>query len=168
MSEVYVLIETSEGDMLAQLFSEAAPKSVHNFLHYVDKGHYTQTVFHRIVRGFVIQGGGYDRELNKKPTDEPVINEAKGGFLNIKGTLSMARAQEKDSARDEFFINAADNPDLDHEDDSDQGFGYTVFGQVVDGMDVLKKINWKVIKARPGFPELPQDEVIIKSIVRFE
>ncbi|MGM0540258.1 MAG: peptidylprolyl isomerase, partial [Thermodesulfobacteriota bacterium] len=91
-----------------------------NFLCYVDKGHYDQTVFHRIVRGFVIQGGGYDRDLNKKKPDEPIASEARGGLSNIKGSLSMARAWDKDSARDEFFINAADNPNLDHVDDTDE------------------------------------------------
>ncbi|MFP4034705.1 MAG: peptidylprolyl isomerase [Desulfovermiculus sp.] len=168
MNEIHVLIETSEGDILVELFPESAPQSVDNFLRYVDKGHYDQTVFHRIVRGFVIQGGGYDRDLNKKTADEPIVNEARGGLPNIKGSLSMARAWDKDSARDEFFINAADNPNLDHVDDTDVGFGYTVFGQIVEGMDVVKKINWKVVKARPGFPELPKEEVVIRSIQRFE
>jgi cyclophilin family peptidyl-prolyl cis-trans isomerase len=168
MTDLHVLIETSEGDILAQLFPEAAPKSVENFLRYVDKGHYDQTIFHRVVRGFIIQGGGYDRKLQKKPTDEPVPNEAVHGVSNQKGTLSMARAQDKDSARDEFFINAADNPGLDHEDNTDEGFGYAVFGQVVDGMDVVAKINWKVIKGLPDFPDLPRDEVVIRSIQRFE
>jgi cyclophilin family peptidyl-prolyl cis-trans isomerase len=167
MADLHVLIETSEEDILVQLFPDAAPITVNNFLRYVDTGHYAQTLFHRVVRGFVIQGGGYDRELNKKPTQEPIINEAKGGLSNTKGTVSMARAEDKDSARDEFFINAADNPGLDHEDDTDQGYGYAVFGQVIDGMDVVKKINWKVIKAKPGFPELPKEEVVIKSIQRF-
>jgi cyclophilin family peptidyl-prolyl cis-trans isomerase len=168
MNEMHVLIETSEGDILVQLFSETAPQSVDNFLRYVDKGHYDQTVFHRIVRGFVIQGGGYDRDLNKKTPDEPIVNEARGGLSNIKGSVSMARAWDKDSARDEFFINAADNPNLDHVDDTDEGFGYTVFGQVVEGMDVVKKINWKVVRARPGFPELAKEEVVIRSIQRFD
>lgn len=106
--------------------------------------------------------------MNKKKPDEPIASEARGGLSNIKGSLSMARAWDKDSARDEFFINAADNPNLDHVDDTDEGFGYTVFGQVVEGMDVVKKINWKVVRARPGFPELPKEEVVIRSIHRFE
>lgn len=168
MEELHVLIETSEGDILVELLPEAAPASVANFLRYVDEGHYDQTLFHRIVRGFVIQGGGYDRDLNKKPTHPPVINEARNGLSNTKGSLALARAEDKDSGRDEFFINAADNPELDHTDESDEGFGYAVFGRVADGLDVVKKINWKVIRSRPEFPDLPKDEVLIRSIQRFE
>ncbi|MCF8038236.1 MAG: peptidylprolyl isomerase [Desulfohalobiaceae bacterium] len=168
MDAEHVLIETSEGEILVELFPGSAPKSVANFLRYVGEGHYEQTIFHRVVRGFVIQGGGYDRELNKKPTHDSVENEAREGLPNIKGSLALARAREKDSARDEFFINAADNLDLDHRDDTDEGFGYAVFGQVVEGLDVVKKINWKVVKARPGFPELPGEEVVIWSVQRFD
>ncbi|MCF8109844.1 MAG: peptidylprolyl isomerase [Desulfohalobiaceae bacterium] len=102
MDTEHVLIETSEGEILVELFPGAAPKSVANFLRYVGEGHYEQTIFHRVVRGFVIQGGGYDRELNKKPTHDPVETEAKEGLPNIKGSLALAR--DKDSARDEFFI----------------------------------------------------------------
>ncbi|MCF8105183.1 MAG: peptidylprolyl isomerase [Desulfohalobiaceae bacterium] len=167
MDTEHVLIETSEGEILVELFPLAAPRSVANFLRYVHEGHYDQTVFHRVVRGYVIQGGGYDLELNKKPTHDPVENEAAGGLPNIKGSLALARAQEKDSARDEFFINAADNPDLDHVDETDEEYGYAVFGQVVEGMEVVKKINWKVVKARPGFPELPKDEVVVRSVQCF-
>lgn len=167
MDELHVLFETSEGDILVELLPEAAPESVTNFLSYVDEGHYDQTLFHRVVRGFVIQGGGYDRDLNRKPTHPPVKNEARNGLSNTKGSLALARAQDKDSARDEFFINAEDNPELDHTDETDDGFGYAVFGRVVEGLEVVKKINWKVVKARPGFPELPKDEVLIRSVQRF-
>ena len=167
MEEQHALIETSEGDILVELLPEAAPESVANFLGYVDEGHYAQTLFHRIVRGFVIQGGGFDRDLNRKPTHPPVVNEARNGLSNTKGSLALARALDKDSARDEFFINAADNPELDHADESDEGFGYAVFGRVVDGLEVVKKINWKVIRPRPEFPDLPKDEVLIRSVQRF-
>jgi len=119
------------------------------------------------VRGFVVQGGGYDRFWGKTPVKEPVPNEADNGLSNRKGTLAMARTPEKDSARDEFFINAADNTPLDHRDATDEGFGYTVFGELVEGFDVLKKINWKVVKARPGFPEAPREEVVLYSVQRF-
>lgn len=169
MDNPFVLIETNLGDLLMELYPDKAPRTVANFLQYVDAGHYDGTIFHRVVRGFVVQGGGYDRGLNKKPTLAPILNEAKGGLSNVKDSVAMARAPEKDSATDEFFINAADNgPDLDHQDDSDEGFGYTVFGQVVEGSDVVKKINWKVVKPTGDFPELPKDEVYIVSARRFE
>ncbi len=169
MDNPFVLIETNLGDLLIELYPGKAPRAVANFLQYVDAKHYDGTIFHRVVRGFVIQGGGYDRGLNKKPTLAPIPNEAKGGLSNVKDSVAMARAPEKDSATDEFFINAADNgPDLDHQDDSDEGSGYAVFAQVVEGSDVVKKINWKVVKASGDFPELPKDEVYIVSARRFE
>jgi cyclophilin family peptidyl-prolyl cis-trans isomerase len=168
MENPYVLLETSEGDILIELFPEAAPVSVENFLSYVDAEHFDGTIFHRVVRNFVIQGGGYGHDLVKKPTRDAIVNEAANGLKNEKGTVAMARAPEKDSATDEFYINAADNPDLDHEDDSDEGFGYAVFGRVEEGMDVVKKINWKVVKERGGFPELPVDTVSILAARRFE
>ncbi len=168
MDNPFVLVETDLGEMLIELFADKAPKSVENFLRYVDDGHYDETIFHRVVRGFVIQGGGYDRDLQKRPVREPVVNEADNGLKNMHGSVSMARAEAKDSACDEFFINAVDNPDLDHQDDSDEGFGYAVFGQVVEGLDLVRKINWKVVKAREGFPELPADTVVIRSVRRFE
>lgn len=164
----HVLIETTLGEILAELFPDKAPKTVANFLRYVDDDHYDDTIFHRVVRNFVIQGGGYTSQLEKKPTREPVPNEAANGLQNKAGTLAMARAPEKDSATDEFFINAADNPDLDHAGDSDEDYGYTVFGQVVEGMDVVKKINWKVVKPRDGFDELPVDTMEILSVSRYE
>lgn len=168
MENPYVILETSEGEILIELFAEKAPASVENFLKYVDAGHYDETLFHRVVRGFVIQGGGYGRDLEKKPARSPIVNEAKNGLANKAGTVAMARSMEKDSAADEFFINAADNPDLDHVDETDEGFGYAVFGQVVEGMDVVKKINWKVTKPRDGFGELPVEPVVIVSAKRFE
>ncbi len=168
MENPYVLLETNVGDILVELFPEQAPVTVENFLRYVDDKHYEGTVFHRVVRGFVNQGGGYDRALAKKPARPCIVNEAYNGLSNTAGTLAMARAPERDSASDEFFINAADNVFLDHRDDSDEGYGYAVFGRVVEGMDVVKKINWKVIKARSGFDELPAEEVFIISARRFE
>ena len=104
----------------------------------------------------------------KKPTGEPIVNEADNGLLNKKDTVAMARAPEKDSATDEFFINAVDNPSLDHEDDTDEGFGYCVFGSIVDGADVAKKINWKVVKPQGEFESLPVEPVWIVSARRFE
>jgi len=168
MSNPYVLIETSDGDMLVELFEAEAPVSVANFLRYADAGHYDGTIFHRVVRNFVIQGGGYDRDLNKKPAQPPIANEAHNKLSNTHGAVAMARAPEKDSASDEFFINAADNDALDHQDKTDEAYGYAVFGRVVEGLDVLKKINWKVVKPRSGFDELPVDTVTIVSVRRFD
>lgn len=169
MSNPHVLLETNLGEILIELFPAKAPQTVANFLGYVDQGHYDGTIFHRVVRGFIIQGGGYDRGLNKKPVGPAIVNEAKNGLSNVKDSIAMARAPEKDSATDEFFINAADNgPDLDHQDDTDEGYGYAVFGQVVEGADIVKKINWKVTKAVGEFPELPREEVFIAKAYRFE
>jgi cyclophilin family peptidyl-prolyl cis-trans isomerase len=121
-----------------------------------------------VVRGFVIQGGGYGKDLGKKPVRDPVANEADNGFSNKAGTVAMARSGEKDSAADEFFINVADNPELDHGDETDEGFGYCVFGRVVDGMDVVRKINWKVVRPKDGFEDLPVEPVVIISAQRFD
>ncbi len=171
MDNPHVLLETSLGEILLELYPEKAPRSVANFLQYVDDGHYDKTLFHRVVRGFVIQGGGYDLHYQKKPTRDPIPNEAANGLPNVHGAVAMARSQDKDSAMDEFFINAADNPGLDHEDETDEGYGYAVFGQVVEGLDVVKKINWKVTKPRPEHPELPElpvDDIILRSAMRYE
>lgn len=168
MDNPVVVLDTNEGEIYIELFPEKAPISVVNFLQYLDDGHYDETIFHRVVRKFVIQGGGYDREFNKRETRDPIENEATNGLLNKKGTVGMARGPEKGSATDQFYINAEDNPELDHQDDSDEGYGYAVFGEVVDGMDVVKKINWKRIQAQDGFPEMPIDMIVISSAYRFE
>lgn len=168
MENPHVYISTNEGDILVELFADKAPKSVENFLRYVDEGHYDETIFHRVIRKFMIQGGGYTRKLVRKDTHAPIPNEAKNGLTHVKGTIAMARGPEKDSATDQFFINAADNPDLDHCGESDEEYGYAVFGQVVDGMNVVKKINWKVVEERDGFPSIPVDMMVIGSISRFE
>jgi cyclophilin family peptidyl-prolyl cis-trans isomerase len=169
MENTYVLISTSLGDILIELYKDKAPVSVDNFLRYVDEGHYNDTIFHRVVRNFVVQGGGYDYKLNKKPTHEPIANEAKNGLSNVKGTLAMARSAEKDSARDEFFINAEDNGEtLDHCGESDEDYGYAVFGMVEEGMEIVKKINWGVVKPQEGFEDLPADPVDIIRIERLD
>lgn len=168
MENPHVVIETDLGEMLVELYPDKAPITVENFLRYVDEGHYTDTIFHRVIRGFVNQGGGFDRDLNRLPTHEPIKNEADNGLKNEHGTLSMARTMELDSATDQFFINAADNPALDHTDDSIEGFGYAVFGKVVEGLDVVKKINWKVTKNTPMFQDIPAEEIVVRNIRRFE
>lgn len=168
MENPFVFLDTNMGDILIELFPEKAPVSVENFLKYVDSGHYNETIFHRVVRKFVIQGGGYNRDKERRETRAPIENEAMNGLSNVKGTVGMARGPEKGSATDQFYINAEDNPELDHQEDTEEGFGYAVFGQVVEGMDVVKKINWKVTEEVEGFPELPVDTIVINSAYRFE
>lgn len=168
MSNPHVMMSTELGDILIELFPDKAPKTVENFLQYVDDGHYDGTVFHRVVRNFVIQGGGFTLTLEEKPTREAIVNEADNGLSNEKGTLSMARLPGKDTATSQFFINCGDNTPLDHRNDTDAGFGYAVFGRVVEGMDIVKKINWKVTKDTAEFADLPVDLVAVNSVSRFE
>ncbi|MDK2955481.1 MAG: peptidyl-prolyl cis-trans isomerase [Desulfovibrionales bacterium] len=168
MSNPHVLLETSQGDILIELFEDKAPKTVENFLAYVDAGHYDGTIFHRIVRNFVSQGGGYTMTMERKPTREPIQNEAGNGLSNTAGTVAMARLPEPHSASDQFYLNAADNTMLDHTDDTDAGFGYCVFGRIAEGLDVAKKINWKVVKNVGPFQDFPVEPVVIVSAKRFE
>ena len=135
-----VLLETSSGDILVELFPEQAPKTVANFLQYVDDGFYTNTIFHRVIPGFMIQGGGLSARMDEKPTREPVPNEADNGLKNARGTLAMARTRDPHSATAQFFINLVDNEFLDHTAPSTDGWGYCVFGKVTEGLDVVDKI----------------------------
>lgn len=136
-----VLLHTSLGDIRLELFPEKAPVTVENFLRYVEEGHYNGTIFHRVIDGFMIQGGGFTRDLVQKPTRPPIPNEATNGLKNRRGTIAMARTSEIDSATSQFFINVVDNAFLDHTDASPRGFGYCVFGQVTEGMDVVDQIK---------------------------
>lgn len=158
-----VIIETSEGTIKAELLPDKAPITVENFLHYVDEGHYTNTVFHRVVPGFVIQGGGFTTDMKRKQTRPPIRNEAGNGLRNLAGTLAMARTDEVHSATDQFFINTADNSILDHKV---RDFGYAVFGRVTEGMDVVRTIE----RAPLADPEhgVPVRPVAIYSIRRAE
>jgi cyclophilin family peptidyl-prolyl cis-trans isomerase len=165
-----VLISTSKGDIKVQLNEKKAPVSVANFLAYVNEKHYDGTVFHRVIKGFMIQGGGFDEHLKEKPVSRPPIkNEAGNGLKNETGTIAMARTNVVDSATAQFFINVKDNKFLDHRDDSPRGFGYAVFGKVVKGMDVVRKIEAAATETKPsgdGVPlsDVPKDPIIIKSI----
>lgn len=158
-----VVIETSAGTIQAELWPDKAPVTVENFLRYVDEGHYTNTVFHRVIIGFMIQGGGLTPELQPKSTHAPIRNEADNGLRNLTGTLTMARTDKVHSATDQFFINTADNRILDH---GIRDFGYAVFGQVVEGMDAVRAIE-RAPSADPqkGIPVRP---VVIYSIRRAE
>lgn len=138
----HVMLETSQGTIELELFADKAPVSVENFLHYVQKGHYNGTIFHRVIQNFMIQGGGFDAKVSEKRGDKPPIrNEADNGLQNKRGTLAMARTAVVDSATTQFFINLVDNAFLDHKSKDMRGYGYAVFGKVVKGMEVVDRIG---------------------------
>ena len=158
-----VRFETSHGTFTVELFPKEAPVSVENFLRYVDDGHFDGTVFHRIVPGFVIQGGGLTADFSSRKTRAPISNEAKNGLKNTRGTLSMARTSDINSATSQFFVNLADNAFLDH---SARDFGYAVFGRVTEGMDVIDKIAGVRTGKRKGYQDAPLEDVVIVSARR--
>lgn len=166
MSNPVVLVDTTKGEFLVELFADKAPQTVANFLRYVDEDFYVGTLFHRVIKGFMIQGGGLDNMLREKPTKAPIANEAASGLKNLEGTVAMARTADPHSACAQFFINTVDNPDLDYQGEDE--FGYCVFGQVIDGMDVVKKIEKVRVKAQGDHEHAPADQVSINSITRFE
>ena len=168
MSNPLILMETSSGDILLELFEDKAPATVANFLRYVDEEFYNNTIFHRVIKDFMIQGGGLGVRMDEKSTHEPVINEAGNGLSNKRGTLAMARTSEPHSATAQFFINVVDNEELDHKDDSPEGFGYCVFGRVEDGMDVVDKIAKLKVKPQGEHEAVPLDMVVITRVSRFE
>jgi peptidyl-prolyl cis-trans isomerase B (cyclophilin B) len=153
------------GVVTLELDAEKAPLSAANFLSYVNKGHYNNTVFHRVIPGFMVQGGGFEPGMNQKPTDAPIQNEANNGLKNELYTVAMARTSDPHSASAQFFINASNNGFLNHTAPSAQGWGYAVFGKVVDGVDVVKKIEG-LPTGRKGFhDDVPNDDVIIEKAV---
>jgi len=156
---------TDYGVITLELDQEKAPKSVANFLAYVNKGHYNNTVFHRVIPGFMVQGGGMEPGMNQKPCDAPIENEANNGLKNNNYTVAMARTGDPHSATAQFFINVSDNTFLNHTAPSAQGWGYAVFGKVVAGADVVDKI--KAVKTgRKGFhDDVPKDDVILEKAV---
>ncbi|CAM3596958.1 peptidylprolyl isomerase [Paracidovorax anthurii] len=153
------------GVILVELDAEKAPKSAENFLAYVKKGHYDNTIFHRVIPGFMIQGGGFEPGMNQKGTDAPIDNEAQNGLKNDKYTLAMARTSDPHSATAQFFINVADNGFLNHTAPSAQGWGYAVFGKVVQGTEIVEAIKG-VKTGRKGFhDDVPKDDVVIEKAV---
>jgi len=158
-----VVLETSLGSIEIELDAEKAPISAENFLAYVDSGHYDGTIFHRVIPGFMIQGGGFDPSLSQKPTEAPIENEAKNGLRNRRGTLAMARTNVVDSATSQFFINLKDNDFLDH---SGRDYGYAVFGRVTSGMDVVDKIAAVKTATRGGHQNVPAEPVKIEKARR--
>ncbi|WP_296243710.1 peptidylprolyl isomerase [Psychrobacter sp. UBA6766] len=158
-----VELDTNMGAIVIELNEEKAPKTVENFLNYVKSGHYDGTIFHRIIDGFMIQGGGMDADMNEKATNAPIENEADNGLKNDKGTIAMARTQDPHSATSQFFINVKDNDFLNHSGKNMQGWGYTVFGKVTSGMDVIDKMRG-VPTGRFGMhADVPKEPVIINS-----
>ena len=158
-----VELDTNMGAIVIELNEEKAPKTVENFLNYVKSGHYDGTIFHRIIDGFMIQGGGMDAEMNEKATNAPVENEADNGLKNDAGTIAMERTQDPHSATSQFFVNVKDNDFLNHSGKNMQGWGYTVFGKVTSGMDVIEKMRG-VPTGRFGMhADVPKEPVVIKS-----
>ena len=159
-----VTMETSVGTITLELNDEKAPETVKNFVQYAKDGHYDGTIFHRVIDGFMIQGGGFTKDMNQKKTREPIRNEAMNGLKNLRGTIAMARTMVVDSATSQFFINLVDNDFLDFQSPSPQGFGYAVFGKVTDGMDVVDKIA-KVKTGSVGpYQNVPGEAIVIKRV----
>jgi peptidyl-prolyl cis-trans isomerase A (cyclophilin A) len=158
-----IRFETSLGDFTIELFDKEAPESVANFTRYIDDGFFDGTIFHRIVPGFVIQGGGFTEDLTQKKTKPPIKNEADNGLKNKRGTLSMARTNDVNSATSQFFVNLKDNDFLDH---SRGNFGYAVFAKVTEGMDVVDKIAAVETGRKRGFDDVPVETVTMKSVKR--
>ncbi len=158
-------IETNMGTITLELNEEKAPETVKNFVDYAQAGHYDGTIFHRVIDGFMIQGGGFTKEMNQKPTREPIRNEAMNGLKNARGTIAMARTMVVDSATSQFFINLVDNEFLDFTSPTPQGFGYAVFGQVTDGIDVVDAIA----KVKTGYhgphQNVPEAPVVILKVM---
>jgi cyclophilin family peptidyl-prolyl cis-trans isomerase len=159
---VQVVIETSKGTIEAELNREKAPITVDNFVKYAKKGHYNGTIFHRVIPGFMIQGGGFTPDMNEKPTDAPIKNEAENGLKNDRGTLAMARTGDPNSATSQFFINVVDNEGLNRP--NPDGHGYAVFGKVTKGMDVVDAIVAVPTGTRGGHENVPNEPVTIKSV----
>jgi cyclophilin family peptidyl-prolyl cis-trans isomerase len=157
-----VLMETSKGNVTLELYPDKAPKSVENFLSYVNAGAYENTIFHRVIKKFMNQGGGFTTDYKKTPTNDPIPNEAYNGLKNKRGTIAMARTNAPHSATNQFFINTANNAFLDHTEKSMRGWGYAVFGSVISGMDVMDRIeNSKTGAGGPFQQDVPQEQVII-------
>ena len=159
-----VALHTRMGTIVIELFPDKAPCTVENFLRYAREGFYDGTIFHRVIPGFVIQGGGLTRNLRPKPTRPPIPNEASNGLSNRRGTVAMARTRAVNSATSQFFINLADNTFLDHRDNTPRGFGYAVFGRVVSGMEVVEAIASVATGTVRGFRHVPLEPVVIDRV----
>lgn len=160
-----IRINTNLGPIIVELYPEKAPKTVENFLNYVNEGFYNGTIFHRVIPNFMIQGGGFDQSLTQKPTKQPIENEAANGLKNEIGTIAMARTNQPHSATAQFFINVANNSFLNHTAPIIQGYGYTVFGKVTEGMEVVNKIATTLTGPKGMFAsDVPKNTIVIESI----
>jgi len=158
-----IVLHTNFGDIKIELNYEKAPVTAKNFEEYVTSGHYNGTIFHRVINGFMIQGGGFDAEMQQKATNDPIENEADNGLSNETGTLAMARTMDPHSASAQFFINVADNTFLNHTGKDMQGWGYCVFGKVVEGMEVVNQIKEVKTTSKAGHQDVPAEAVVIES-----
>ena len=158
-----VTLHTNHGDIVIRLFADKAPKTVENFLRYAREGYYDNTLFHRVIDGFMIQGGGFGPGMRRKPTHEPIMNEADNGLRNTVGTVAMARTGDPHSATSQFFINVANTTFLNHTSRTQQGWGYCVFGKVSKGMDVVNRIKRLATTSRGAQGDVPKEDVIIES-----
>jgi peptidyl-prolyl cis-trans isomerase A (cyclophilin A) len=165
--EPKVRMETSAGTITIELYPEKAPKTVKSFLNYVDEGFYDGTIFHRVIPGFMIQGGGFTEDMQQKSTHAPIKNEADNGLKNDRGTIAMARTSDPDSATAQFFINRKDNDFLNHTGKTTRGWGYAVFGKVTDGMEVVDKIAAAPTGPHPkGLQDVPKTPIVINKVTR--
>ena len=164
MSKTHVLMQTTVGSLTLELDSDSAPKTVENFLAYLEDGFYDGTIFHRVIENFMIQGGGFTVEMEQKETRAPVENEANNGLKNDRGSIAMARTQDPHSATAQFFINVQDNDFLNHTGENMQGWGYAVFGRVTEGEDVLDKIRAVDTGGAAGHQDVPLEPIIIESL----
>ena len=156
-----VLLETSKGKIVLELDAQKAPKTVKNFLDYVKAGHYNGTIFHRVIPGFMVQGGGFTPDLTEKPTRPPIPNEADNGLLNQRGTIAMARTPDPNSASSQFFINVVNNGSLNFRSKTPAGWGYAVFGKVVEGMDVVDAIVSVPTTTKGSYENVPKEPVVL-------
>jgi peptidyl-prolyl cis-trans isomerase B (cyclophilin B) len=164
MTMTRVRMSTILGDMILELDAENAPKTVENFVSYASSGFYDGTIFHRVINNFMVQGGGFDADMRQKTTEAPIDNEANNGLKNNRGTIAMARTMDPHSATAQFFINVSDNDFLNHTAENMQGWGYAVFGQVVEGQEVLDKIRVVPTGSQAGHQDVPVDPVVIESV----
>ena len=159
-----VLMKTLLGDMTLELDADKAPATVANFVEYAQSGHYDGTIFHRVINNFMVQGGGFDTDMGQKDTNAPIQNEASNGLKNDHGTIAMARTMDPHSATAQFFINVSDNDFLNFSGENMQGWGYAVFGRVVEGEDVLDKIRVVPTSSQAGHQDVPTDPIVIESV----
>ena len=161
-------ITTSLGSIIVQLNQDKAPKTVENFLTYVKSGFYNETIFHRVIEGFMIQGGGMDKDMKTKPTHPSIENEASNGLSNLFGTIAMARTSDPHSATAQFFINTEDNRGLDFHSETEEGWGYCVCGEVVEGIEVVNTIEEQTTTTRNGHQDVPEEIIYIKKITSLD